>query len=312
MAGPAAAQPFALCNVHITPGADSPRAFEVPPGGAVARTLLPRGEEECELRRADGTLYARAVQDGFFRPHLLEYFDAEGQTTVRYNVDYDGDDLTDGGGGGGGDRCAAATYSFPNVRWAFSPITWRWKKSSWPSSLQTDATLTSLRNAHIEWETNDDYCNIADNSGLNFSYSGTTGQGANNADGISTVDHGEITVLGLGFSSTARATEITRFSASTGQVVESDIRFDDDTLWTNNPASQPTRFDIWNVAAHEVGHRALFAHVADNRQVMAQGANAGQTIRRRLSRVMRPETTRSTSARSGAGKGRLASPVAPS
>lgn len=143
-----------------------------------------------------------------------------------------------------------------------------------------DSTLQALRNAHITWETNDNPCGVGDNSSLNFTYQGTTTQGANFADGFSTIDYGEVEPLSG--CSTCVATELTRFSSSTGDVIESDIRFDNDANWTNSPATQPNQYDVESAAAHEVGHTALFGHVSGAGQTMRKGLDPGTTWKRNL------------------------------
>jgi hypothetical protein len=284
LAGPSPSGP---CNVPGGVGADGVRpAFAMPADGRLVTTLLADGEKECRLLRRDGTLYARAVQDALSRPYQIDYFNGEGRILLRYNLDYgeSADDDSDGGDAGGGNGCGSTARSLENISWAFSPIGWRWNKNSFdPEDTNLDSTLQALRNAHITWEGNDNPCGVADNSSLNFTYQGTTNQGANNVDGISTIDHGE--VANLSSCSGCIATERTRFSVTTGEVVESDIRFDDDVNWTNSPGSQPNQRDVESAAAHEVGHTALLNHVSGSNAAgltMTSGTPPGTSWRRNL------------------------------
>jgi Matrixin len=101
--------------------------------------------------------------------------------------------------------------------------------------------------------------------------------------GRSTIDHGE--VANLSDCSGCIATERTRFSVTTGEVVESDIRFDDDVNWTNSPGSQQQQRDVESVAAHEVGHTALLNHVSGSNAAgltMTSGTPPGTSWRRNL------------------------------
>jgi hypothetical protein len=78
--------------------------------------------------------------------------------------------------------------------------------------------------------------------------------------------------------------ELTRFSASAGNVVESDIRIDArDAYWTNDVVQSPNRRHIRSGMVHEVGHSALFGHVSNTKMVMAQGLPAGNTLKQFLS-----------------------------
>jgi hypothetical protein len=237
--------------------------------------------DECILRRADGSVFGRALTDERRQPYRIEYFDENGRLAQSVDIDY-ADEASDGSSGSTApNRCDFTNYLAANIRWDFSPINWYLNYGSLPTYLNRDLSLTNIRNAHAEWENNTNYCGIGDGSTLDFNYSGTTTRTGGN-DTFSIVDYGEITALGC--SSSGIACSHTWYAVGSGNAIENDIRLDDDVTWTNDPSSFPSRYDIWNVMAHEVGHRALFGHVSDVTQVMYQGHSTGSSIKRKLSR----------------------------
>ena len=254
-----------------------------PSAAAWSRPCSPAARRSAAYSGATEPCTRAALQDARSRPYQIEYFDAKGRIFLRLNLDYaeNFDHQTAGSGGSGGSGCSSTANNPAAVSWGFSPIGWQWNRNSFPASdTDLDSTLQALRNAHITWETNDNPCGIADNSSLNFTYQGTTNEGASFADGLSVIDYGEVS--NISGSSTAIATEATRFSALTGEAIESDIRFDNDVPWTNSPGTQSGQYDVESVAAHEVGHTALFGHVTGAGQTMRQGVDPGTTWKRNL------------------------------
>lgn len=152
---------------------------------------------------------------------------------------------------------------------------------SLPSYIDKDYTEENVRQAHAEWETNSNWCGIGDASTVDFNYAGRTTRSVG-VDGYNVVEYGESTVLGC--SSASIACHNWWYSVGTGRVNESDIRLDDDVTWTNRPDLYPSRFDVWHVMAHEVGHRSLFGHTdPDTSQVMYSQMARGQSFNRWLS-----------------------------
>lgn len=275
------------CRVP-TPGtfAGAPPTWVVPAGGQETVVTRADGTRVCTIERADGSLFGRAFTDISDRPLRIEYYDEKSRIFYDLDILYPG--FSDSArallGSGNPDRCSSPQTPNPeSVQWEFSPINWKLNTASFPSTPAINLTtlVTHARNAHAEWENNTNYCGIADNSALDFNYSGTDNR-PRQKDNVNIVVHAEAQP---DCTSSAIGCESTWFSVLTGKAIESDIVLDDDALWTTNPTSYPARYDIWNVTAHEVGHRALFGHVSDSRQVMyTNGAFTGDTIQRQLSR----------------------------
>lgn len=290
--GQAVALPSSPCHV---PDQGAPvGAFAVPDGGELTVLPMGAGRLQCTLSRADGTVFAQAETDGEGLPEHVVFYNELGMPRLEVNMEREPGPLEPAPGEGSSEeeppppddarvtlRCSTTNYKIANVTWAFSPINWYLNRDSIPTYMDKDNTVTAVRNAHIEWENNQTSCDVADNSALNFTYSGDTNRTRDANDGASVVDWGEVQPNCL---STDIACEVKQFSNLTGEVVASDIRFDPDVLWTNLPLTYPNRFDVWNVAAHEVGHRSLFGHVDDSHQVMYKPSFKGSTYKRSLGR----------------------------
>lgn len=177
----------------------------------------------CSLRRADGTLYARAYVRSENRPERVEYFDARGSLRQAVNVDYVADPQVaiESGGNPGPDRCVYTTYVAESGTWNVSNIGWLANIDSLPAYLNKADSELAITGAHDEWESNIDWCSIADQSALNFTYSGRTTR-TTGYDGYNVVDYGSVDAY---CGSTAGACEVTWYSG--GLAVESDIRLDD-------------------------------------------------------------------------------------
>lgn len=286
--GTSAAQVADVCAVP-PPGifAGAPPEFRTPPGGTkTVSSDQPSKEEACTLRRSDGTLFARShAAKGLI--HKVEYFDAKG--VIFFEADMDADRSDEGEDEGEFEDsyyCETNTRN-PLIReWHPNdmPIHWRLNEGSIPGYLDEDVTLQNLRNAHIEWESHQDKCGIADSSWIDWQYDGITSASVGQ-NGLNSIGFGVTEQVGGG--ATTLGIELTWFAAKPGQpgpwIVESDIRFDSDNhSWANGAVAN--KYDVWHIAAHELGHQINFGHVDDIRQVMAQGTSPQRTWRRKLSR----------------------------
>jgi hypothetical protein len=262
----------------------APPAFAVPPRGFLETHPTDAGQT-CIIRRGDATRYAQAWTNTIGKPDRIDFFDAQGRRTEEINGEFKGNGTEYGGGndGGGSNRCVTATNNPESVHWGFSPIGWYLNKASLPAYLDKNWSESSVIAAHDEWEYNNNWCALADNSALNFTYNGTTSRVAGQ-DTWNVVDYGEVAGNPMYCDSTSIACEHTWFSTLTGDVIEADIRLDNDYFWTNDIFSYPSRFDIWNVMAHEVGHKALFGHVNDSTQAMYMYSAPGSDRKTLLSR----------------------------
>jgi len=248
--------------------------FTMPPGAAATVDFSESGER-CSVRRVDGTLYVRTVSDALGRLVMTEYFDGRGSLYQETINEYAEEDF------GTADRepCSSSSWQARSQEWAFLPIQWYFNVGSILYGLNKDTTVTAARSAHAEWETNDNKCLYPDQSSIDYGYQGPTSLTVAR-DYQSIVDFGELTLVGC--SSTAIACAL-GWHNSAGQRNEHDIRLDDDSGWTNRPDLDLDLFDVWNLMAHEVGHRSLFLDITDDWQVMFHGHRRDDTYKRRLS-----------------------------
>jgi hypothetical protein len=140
---------------------------------------------------------------------------------------------------------------------------WWLDYDSIPSDINKDLTETRLRQARAQWENNENYCGIPDNTTLDFDYAGRRDvTNSQRRDYLNGVDWGRTEEV-WGNSNTVAMTVYWAWPAHS--ITECDIRFDnDDFLWQNiidEASMRDGRMDVWNVAAHEVGHCAAFGHI---------------------------------------------------
>jgi matrixin len=268
-----AARSFSPSCAVPPPGnfAGAPPAFEQPLGGS--ELVIPTvAGHACVLRRGDGTMFARATYERGWLVSV-EYFNDRGAIHMAIHMDHAEPSRAARratqsarplsprrtAASCGGDARNPEAYTWDRT------INWYLNYGSIPSSdLNPDLTETNLRNAHIEWETNDDWCGIVDASSVNFTYQGRTTASVGR-NGLNTVGWGRIEDIGC--SSSFIACELTWYNDALGVPDESDVRMDTDFLWENGN-SEPNDFDVWHVYAHELGHTIQFGHVADTTNVM--------------------------------------------
>jgi hypothetical protein len=140
---------------------------------------------------------------------------------------------------------------------------WWLNYDSIPSDIDKDLSEQRVRNARAEWEDNVNWCNALDNSTLDYTYAGRREVTVSTwFDSHNAVDWGRTEDVG-GNSNTV-AVALWWVNPNQLTIYSCDIRFDTDYAWQNivSPESmRPNRYDVWNVAAHEVGHCAQFGHV---------------------------------------------------
>ena len=276
------------CNAP-PPGqfAGAPPPFTKPVAGSAEIVSLPGGEAACVLRHMDGSLFARALSvNGAV--YQVEYYDSLGNLSFRFVGEFpqgaaegeEGVEHTEDSY-----YCETAGNEPQNARWLLSdmPIVWQLGYGSIPDDVDASTTEQNFRNAHIQWSSNTNRCDISDSSWLDFSYGGHTTRGVGK-NGYNTVGFGPVEDI---CGATYIACELTWFYACSRAyscVDESDVRMDNTgTAWQNG-SSREGRYDIWHVYAHELGHTVQFAHTTDTRQVMYRGHSPRHTWKRKLSK----------------------------
>jgi hypothetical protein len=176
--------------------------------------------------------------------------------------------------------CGSTGYVDSGYSWSFGSLHWVFVSGSAPGNLDLNLTETNMRNAHIEWENNQNWCSdIGDASAANFTYDGrlNTNWGQN---GVNSVGFGDVDPLPNCGSS---AVACTGRWVSGSTITETDTRLDTTgRSWANNGAAG--YFDVWHVLAHEIGHQIGFEHYGDGSVVMYGGVSSGDTSNRKLGR----------------------------
>jgi hypothetical protein len=278
----AAATPQKQASVHGSPPG-APPPFVTPPGGSKAASPNAFGGVDTTLRRADGSLFERESTDAAGRVLSQEYYAQDGSGS-RLTGSYAS------GGSASGTRMLARAAPRrlqascgndarnPSAQKWNSTMNWYWNQGSTPGYLNLDNTLTSLRGARIAWESNQNWCGIADASTMNFTYQGTTtlSYGQN---GVSTVGFGDVGNTGCGAGVLACTLRIWNGS---NVITEADTRLSTAVTWHNG--GQSGTFDVQSVQTHESGHAIGFDHVNDSTNVMYPYINSNDTSDRLLGR----------------------------
>lgn len=145
------------------------------------------------------------------------------------------------------DECADPAFTPTGPRWypADLPVGWLFRRASVPEGLGRFRSQYSLQAAHQVWSRARNECRSGDDISLQFRFDGDTKRKAG-YDGSNVVDFGP---LGAG----ALAMSYTWYSG--GHILEADLRLNrTDYRWTNRPGGK-NRFQVENVAAHEIGHQ---------------------------------------------------------
>lgn len=174
-------------------------------------------------------------------------------------------------------------------KWGSSTFLWYFAKFTTPYYMSLDTTQTYLRNAHVQWYDNLNWCGLPDTSVFAMAYGGETGYTfADN--GWNTVDFGSMSAIGC-----APVTACTRVEHNGDPIIdESDTRMNSSLSWINGQA--PNKYDTWSVMAHELGHSLGFGDIT-----ILTTMSCGTKARRTASAIkswdtgMRRATTRSTS-----------------
>lgn len=145
------------------------------------------------------------------------------------------------------DECTDPAFTPTGPRWYAGdlPVTWRFRRGSVPEGVGRFRTQYKLQNAHQVWSRAKTLCKSKDDVSMEFSFAGPSAKKAG-YDDVNLVDFGP---LGGG----ALAMNYTWYQG--GHILEVDLRLNrDDYRWTNRPGGK-NRYQVANVAAHEIGHQ---------------------------------------------------------
>lgn len=153
------------------------------------------------------------------------------------------------------DECTDPTFTPTGPRWYAGdlPVKWRFNRNSVPAGVGRFRSQYSLQTAHQVWSNARTRCNPKDDVSIAFGFDGPTKRKVA-YDDVNLVDFGP---LGAG----ALAMNYTWYQG--GHILEVDLRLNrDDYRWTNRPEGK-NRYQIANVAAHEIGHQLGLDDLSD-------------------------------------------------
>ncbi|MDP9069104.1 MAG: hypothetical protein M3N53_12280 [Actinomycetota bacterium] len=189
-------------------------------------------------------------------------------------------------GGAQAEECADPTFVPTGRSWSAQdmPVVWRFRRSSTPAENSIYVTQRALRTAHGVWPTSNSRCTNRDSIDFAYEFAGLTGK---------TVKYDHVNIVEFGaLGSGALAINYTWFSGT--RILETDLRFNrTDYGWTNKPGGDK-KYQVVNVAAHELGHQVGLDDLSD--------PHGGLTMFGRISRGEVKKTTLGSGDLRGAGR----------
>lgn len=153
------------------------------------------------------------------------------------------------------DECTDPAFTPTGPRWYAGdlPVKWRFRRTSVPDGLGRFRSQYALQRARQVWSRANSDCKAKDEVSMQFSFDGPARKKAG-YDGVNVVDFG---YLGGG----ALAMNYTWYQG--GHILEVDLRLNrNDYRWTNRPGGK-NRYQVANVAAHEIGHQIGLDDLSD-------------------------------------------------
>jgi hypothetical protein len=152
-------------------------------------------------------------------------------------------------------ECSDDSYRKTGPEWPGSafPIRWKFKKASVPSGLNNDTVVEQLRTAHGSWVRPFSSCSNRPDVDFAFKYGGKTTR-------VARYDGYNIMAFG---SPGATALAVNYIWYKSGKILEADTVFNKhDYTWATNKKTD-NKYQIINVAAHELGHQVGLEDLAD-------------------------------------------------
>jgi hypothetical protein len=152
-------------------------------------------------------------------------------------------------------ECSDRAFKETGPRWPASefPVKWRFGKATTPSGMNRDVVLENLRTAHGTWVRPFSSCGNRPNVNFGFKYTGKTTRGIK-YDGFNVIDFG---------SPGGTALAVNYIWYKSGKILEADTRFNKgDYSWTTRK-SVKNKYQIINIATHELGHQVGLEDLAD-------------------------------------------------
>lgn len=153
------------------------------------------------------------------------------------------------------DECTDPAFTPTGPRWYEGdlPVKWRFRRGSVPDGLGRFRSQYSLQEAHQVWSKAKTVCKGNGDVSMEFAFEGSSTRKVA-YDGVNLVDFGP---LGAG----ALAMNYTWYQG--GHILEVDLRLNrHDYRWTNRPGGK-NRYQVANVAAHEIGHQLGLDDLSD-------------------------------------------------
>jgi hypothetical protein len=186
------------------------------------------------------------------------------------------------------DECSDSFFTPTGRKWQGDdlPVVWVFRRGSVPEGLGLYRTQHALRDAHSSWKTSNSTCGDSDRIDFDFEFGGLT---------TKKIDYDGANVIDFGPLDEALAINYTWYDGT--RALEADLRFNSrDYRWTNRDGGK-NRYQVANVAAHELGHQIGLDDLGD--------PHGGLTM---FGRVLRGEMSKLTL---GAGDIRGASVLTP-
>ena len=162
--------------------------------------------------------------------------------------------------------CNDSAYTFlgPSARWV-TPLSWRFRASSVPGSLNSGDVLATIKKSFKNVVTARNDCGMADNVSATHNYLGTTSRkpGISAAGSCTTTDGHS--VIGFAPLDGYYAGYTCIWWDGAARIIEMDMRLDPAQPWALSMAECSNELMMEALLTHEIGHGYGLGHVGENR-----------------------------------------------